>query len=73
MILEAKEIQEEQTVNAMNGDDFVSTDTLVRSEVFLTYRFLYLSSLICSQTSPGFYVSGVQVIWKHGGKKRNCS
>ena len=25
------------------------------------------------QTSPGFYVSAVQVFWKHSGKRRNCS
>ena len=25
------------------------------------------------QTSPGFYVSAVQVFWKHCGKRRNCS
>ena len=29
--------------------------------------------LTLSQTSPGFYVSAVQVIWKHCGKRRNCS
>ena len=29
--------------------------------------------LIHSQTSPGFYVSAVQVFWKHCGKRRNCS
>ena len=32
------------------------------------YRVLTLS-----QTSPGFYVSGVQVFWKHCGKRKNCS
>ena len=26
-----------------------------------------------SQTSPGFYVSAVQVFRKHCGKRRNCS
>ena len=29
--------------------------------------------LTLSQTSPGFYVSAVQVFWKHCGKSRNCS
>ena len=29
--------------------------------------------LTLSQTSPGFYVSVVQVFWKHCGKRRNCS
>ena len=28
--------------------------------------------LTLSQTSPGFYVSAVQVFWKHWGKRRNC-
>ena len=29
--------------------------------------------LTLSQTSPGFYVSSVQVFRKHSGKRRNCS
>ena len=29
--------------------------------------------LTLSKTSPGFYVSAVQVFWKHCGKRRNCS
>ena len=29
--------------------------------------------LTVSQTSPGFKVSAVQVLWKHCGKRRNCS
>ena len=29
--------------------------------------------LTLSQTSPGFYVSAVQVFRKHCGKRRNCS
>ena len=29
--------------------------------------------LTLSQTSPGVYMSAVQVFWKHCGKKRNCS
>ena len=31
------------------------------------------SLLTLSQTSPGFYVSAVQVFWKHCRKRRNCS
>ena len=30
-------------------------------------------TLTFSQTSPGFYVSAVQVFWKHSGKRKNCS
>ena len=26
-----------------------------------------------SQTSPGFYLSAVQIFWKYSGKRRNCS
>ena len=29
--------------------------------------------LTLSQTSPGFYMSAVQVFLKHYGKRRNCS
>ena len=29
-------------------------------------------ALTLSQTSPGFYLSAVQVFWKHCGKMRNC-
>ena len=36
---------------------------------FFSSRFWLLT---LSQTSPGFYVSAVQVFWKHCGKKRNC-
>ena len=32
-----------------------------------------LPDLTLSQTSPGFYVSAVQVFWKHCEKTRNCS
>ena len=31
-----------------------------------------LKALTLSQTRPGFYVSAVQVFWKHYGKKINC-
>ena len=30
-------------------------------------------TLTLSQTSPGFYVSAVEVFGKHCGKRRNCS
>ena len=30
-------------------------------------------TLTLSQTSPGFYVSAVEVLQKHCGKRRNCS
>ena len=30
-------------------------------------------SLTLSNTSPGLYLSTVQVFWKHCGKRRNCS
>ena len=36
-------------------------------------NFTYLLILTLSQTSPGFYVSAVEVFWKHCGKRRNCS
>ena len=32
-----------------------------------------VKALTLSQTSPGFYVSAVQVDGKHSGKWRNCS
>ena len=32
-----------------------------------------ISMLTLSQTSPDFYVSAVEVFWKHCGKRRNCS
>ena len=37
---------------------------------FIWNRNVYLS---LSQTSSDFYVSAVQVYWKHSGKRRNCS
>ena len=45
---------------------FVSEQFLILSK----YIFLYLT---LSQTSPGFYISAVQVFRKHCGKRRNCS
>ena len=35
--------------------------------------WLIVWCLTLSQTSPGFYVSAVQVFRKHWGKRRNCS
>ena len=40
----------------------------INDQWFTTQSWL----LILSQTSPGFYVSGVQVFRKHRGKRRNC-
>ena len=34
--------------------------------------FYYFSALTCSWTSPGFYLSAVQVFKKHCRKRRNC-
>ena len=34
---------------------------------------MLISLFTLSQTSPGFYMSAVQVFWKHSGKKRNSS
>ena len=34
---------------------------------------LVIIMLTLSQTSPGFYVSSLQVFRKHCGKRRNCS
>ena len=31
------------------------------------------NGLTLFQTSPGFYMSAIQVLWKHCGKRRNCS
>ena len=42
-------------------------------EMYLNYIKYELCNLTLSQTSPGFYVSAVQVLWKHCGKRRNCS
>ena len=33
----------------------------------------FCKELTLSQISPGFYVSAVQVFWKHSEKRRNCS
>ena len=38
-----------------------------------THEICVRELLTLSQTSPGFYVSAVQVFWKHCGKGRNCS
>ena len=40
----------------------------------LPYKhFQTLSNFTLSKTSPDFYVSAVQVFWKHCGNRRNCS
>ena len=49
-----------------------SRDCVKESESNLQIESI-LSSLTLSQTSPGFYVSAVQVFLKHSGKRRNCS
>ena len=41
--------------------------------IFLSLLKILTSNFTLSQTSPGFYVSAVQVLWKHCGKRRNCS
>ena len=41
--------------------------TLIFPNQFFWYQ------LTLSQTSPVFYVSAVQIFWKHCGKRRNCS
>ena len=41
--------------------------------IFLSLLKILTSNFTLSQTSPGFYVSAVQVLWKHCGKTRNCS
>ena len=47
----------------------------MRKNVFksVVAKFGSLRSLTLSQTSPGFYVSAVQVFRKHHGKRRNCA
>ena len=37
-----------------------------------TFPKVFILSIL-SQTSPGFYMSAVQVFRKHHGKRRNCS
>ena len=49
-----------------------------KSRVAIKIRFTRWSKentyvLTLSQTSPGFYVSAGQVLWKQCGKRRNCS
>ena len=47
---------------------------LVRPTIFQTILIMWLhSSLTLSQTSSGFYMSEMQVFWKHNGKTINCS
>ena len=47
--------------------------TLLQSVHRLFQHKICYMSLNLSQTSPGFYVSAVQVFLKHCGKRRNCS
>ena len=47
--------------------------SLWRIKKKLLCPYLWGFFLTLSQTSPGFYVSAVQVFWKHCGKRRNCS
>ena len=57
----------------------IAGSKLFLSEYLVEKIFRSKISLVCiclltlSQTSPGFYVSVVQVFWKHCGKRRNCS
>ena len=37
-----------------------------------SFKFIKMP-LTFSQTTPGFYVSAVQIFWKHCWKRRNCS
>ena len=57
-----------------------SLDLVTLSSTRRDWHFVWIgrcrskvSSLTLSQTIPGFYVSAVQVFWKHCGKRRNCS
>ena len=42
--------------------------------IWTSLQFCHLvKNLTLSQTSPVFYMSRIQVFWKHYGKRRNCS
>ena len=41
--------------------------------LFFLLNYSSLHGLTLSRTSSSFYVSAVQVFWKHRGKRRNCS
>ena len=41
---------------------------LTSPSIFPTHQ-----NLTCSKTSPGFYMSAVQVFWKYRGRRRHCS
>ena len=62
-----------KTVSEQNNNKSCGTDGLP-AQLF-KYCFESISTLLLnpSQTSPGFYVSAVQVFRKHWGKRRNCS
>ena len=42
--------------------------TIGNSYNYVQYSFVF--PLTLSQTSPGFYISAVQVFWKHNGKRK---
>ena len=50
-----------------------SVENIVGKEKLLAFSPFPIMFLTLSHTSPGFYVSAVQVFWKHCGQKRNCS
>ena len=45
-----------------------------RSSSSMPYRqvWTFVALVTLFQISPGFYMSAVQVFWKHHGKRRNC-
>ena len=45
----------------------------IQSMLYDKHNHVFVCHFTLSQTSPGFYVSVVQVFWKHCGKRRNCS
>ena len=61
--------------HSQNTSQFSATFILLPIAFSLDHSNILPSSqvLTLSQTSPGFYVSAVQVFKKHSGKRRNCS
>ena len=58
---------------------FSCPNNFFKNLLFQVYENLWLYGkgfnvilLTLSKTSPGFYVSAVQVFWKHCGKRKNC-
>ena len=52
------------------------TSTLISNVTWMNFyqiTWRNFDPITLSQTSPGFYVSTVQIFWKHWGKRRNCS